>query len=335
MKAVMVDEFGPLETATVRDVPDPQPGAGEVVIALGAADVNFPDILVMEGAYQFKPPLPFSPGKAGAGIVEAIGDGVTRFKQGDRVAVEVEYGAYAEKVLAVEHLCYPLPDGISFTAAAALCLVYQTAHFALVERAGFKAGDTVLVLGASGGVGLAAVQLAKALGAKTVIAGVRALSKAQAVRDGGADLVVDLSVETLRDDLRDQVNVATGGHGADVVIDPVGGAAHAAALRAMAWRGRMVIVGFASGDIPQIRSNYLLVKNIAVSGLQWSDYRDRDPDAVAAVQAEIFALCKSGKLVPHISRVFAMDDFATALGMLKAGQAEGKIVLSFGAGEGE
>ncbi|MEM8686882.1 MAG: NADPH:quinone oxidoreductase family protein [Pseudomonadota bacterium] len=335
MRAVMVDAFGPLEMAQVRDVPDPLPDAGEVVIALGAADVNFPDILVMEGAYQFKPPLPFSPGKAGAGIVEAIGSAVTRFKVGDRVAVEVEYGAYAEKVLAAEDLCYPLPDGIAFTDAAALSLVYQTAHFALVERAGFSAGDTVLVLGASGGVGLAAVQLAKALGAKTVIAGVRALAKAQAVREGGADVVIDLSVESLRDDLRDQVNAATGGHGADIVIDPVGGTAHAAALRAMAWRGRMVIVGFASGDIPQIRSNYLLVKNIAVSGLQWSDYRDRDPKAVAAVQGEIFALCKSGKLVPHVSRVFTLDDFATALGMLKAGQAEGKIVLSFGAGEGE
>ncbi len=335
MKAVLVENFGPIEDAVVRDIPDPAPGDGDVLVAMKAVDVNFPDILVMEGAYQVKPPLPFSPGKAGAGIVEAVGAGVTRFKPGDRVAAEVEYGAYAEKLLAAENLCYPLPDGISFNNAAALSLVYQTAHFALVERAGFTAGDRVLVLGASGGVGLAAVQLARALGAETVIAGVRSPAKAHVVSDGGADIVVDLSSETLRDDLRDQVHEATGGHGADIVIDPVGGAAHAAALRAMAWRGRMVIVGFASGDIPQIRSNYLLVKNIAVSGLQWSDYRDRDPEAVANVQAEIFALCKSGKLVPHISRVFPLNGFATALGMLKAGEAEGKIVLSFGAGEGE
>ncbi|MCP5081361.1 MAG: NADPH:quinone oxidoreductase family protein [Alphaproteobacteria bacterium] len=335
MKAVMVEGFGPIENAAVRDVPEPVPGPGEVLVAMRAADVNFPDILVMEGAYQVKPPLPFSPGKAGAGIVEAVGAGATRFKPGDRVAAEVEYGAYAEKMLAAENLCYPLPKDISFEDAAALSLVYQTAHFALLERAGLTSGDRVLVLGASGGVGLAAVQLARALGAATVIAGVRSPAKAQVVTDGGADVVVNLSSETLRDDLRDQVHEATGGHGADIVIDPVGGAAHAAALRAMAWRGRMVIVGFASGEIPQIRSNYLLVKNIAVSGLQWSDYRDREPEAVANVQAEIFALCKSGKLVPHISRVFPLTGFATALGMLKAGEAEGKIVLSFGAGEGE
>ncbi len=335
MRAVIVEGFGPIEGAAVREVPEPQPGAGEVLIALGAADVNFPDILVMEGAYQVKPPLPFSPGKAGAGTVEAVGPGVSGFKPGDRVAFEVEYGAYAEKLVAAEHLCYPLPEGISSVQAAALSLVYQTAHFALVERAGFQPGDHVLVLGASGGVGLAAVQLARALGAGKVIAGVRSPQKAEIVDARGADLVVDLSSETLRDDLRTQVHEATGGHGADVVIDPVGGAAHAAALRAMAWRGRMVIIGFASGEIPQIRSNYLLVKNISVSGLQWSDYRERDPGTVAAVQAEIFALCKSGKLVPHISRVFPLDGFAEALGMLKAGEAEGKIVLSFGAGEGE
>ena len=335
MKAVILERFGPVEDAAVCIVPDPEPGHGEVLVALQAADVNFPDILVMEGDYQVKPPLPFSPGKAGAGIVEAVGEGVSHFKVGDRVAVEVEYGAYAEKITAAEHLCYPLPEGISFKEAAALSLVYQTAYFALVERAGFKEGDRVLVLGASGGVGLAAVQLARALGAASVVAGVRSMEKVKAVQDSGADLVVDLTSDTLRDDLRDQVHAVTDGHGADVVIDPVGGDAHAAALRAMAWRGHMVIVGFASGDIPQIRSNYLLVKNIAVSGLQWSDYREREAEAVAAVQAEIFALCKSGKLVPHISRVFPLAGFAEALGLLKAGKAEGKIVLSFGDGEGE
>ncbi len=335
MQAVIVEQFGPVDEATVRTVPDPVPGAGEVLVSVRAADINFPDILVMEGAYQVKPPLPFSPGKAGAGIVEAVGSEVTGMKPGDRVVFEVEYGAYAQKVIAAEHLCYPLPEGISFTDAAALSLVYQTAHFALMERAGFTPGDRVLVLGATGGVGLAAVQLAKALGAATVIAGVRTPAKAQIAVEHGADLVVDLSSDTLREDLRDQVHGATDGHGADIVIDPVGGSAHAAALRAMAWRGRMVIVGFASGDIPQIRSNYLLVKNIAVSGLQWSDYRERNPEGVAAAQAEIFALCKSGALVPHISRVFPLNDFATSLGMLKAGEAEGKFVLSFGAGEGE
>ena len=179
MKAVLVESFGPVGNAKVHNVADPEPGPGEVLVSMRSADVNFPDILVIEGAYQVKPPLPFSPGKAGAGIVAAVGPGVSAYKAGDRVAVEVEYGAYAEKLVAAEHLCYPLPEGISFEDAAALSLVYQTAHFALVERAGFKAGDHVLVLGASGGVGLAAVQLARAMGAATVIAGVRSPAKAK------------------------------------------------------------------------------------------------------------------------------------------------------------
>ena len=328
MKAVIVEAFGPVENASVLDVADPEPGEGEVRIAVRAVDVNYPDILVMEGLYQVKPPLPFSPGKAGAGIVDAVGPGASRFQPGDRVAFEVEYGAYAEKLCAAEHLCYPLPDGIDFGAAAAASLVYQTAHFALVARASFTRGETVLVLGATGGVGLAAVQLAKALGAGHVIAGVRSMDKAAIAEKGGADSVVDLSMEDLRDGLRQAVYAATDGHGADVVIDPLGGDAHAAALRAMAWCGRMVIVGFASGDIPQIRSNYLLVKNIAVSGLQWSDYRERRAQDVAAAQAEIFALCKSGELVPHIGGIFPLSGFSEALNKLKSGQAEGKFILS-------
>ncbi len=330
MKAVVVQAFGPAGEAGVANLPNPEPGHGEVRIATKAADINYPDILVMEGLYQVKPPLPFSPGKAGAGIVDAIGDAVTAFKPGDRVAFEVEYGAYAEQMICAGELCCPIPSEIPFETAAALTLAYQTGYYALLDRTQFKQDDAVLVLGATGAVGMASVQLAKALGAKTVLAGVRSMEKAEIARQSGADQVINLGMDDLRDGLRAAVFAATDGHGADVVIDPVGGEAHSAALRAMAWRGRMVIIGFASGDIPQIRSNYLLVKNITVSGLQWSDYRETDPAGVRHAQEHIFALAQAGKLKPHIARVFEMEEFAGALELLKEGKSEGKFVMRIG-----
>ncbi len=328
MKAVCVREFGPIEAAELAEIPDPVPGPGEVVVAVEAAEVNFPDIMIMEGEYQVKPPLPFSPGKAAAGIVETVGDGVTSPKPGDRVAVQVEYGAYAEKLKAPAATCYPMPDGMAFVDAAALGLVYQTAHFALVERAAFAAGDSVLVLGASGGVGAASVQLAKALGAGLVIGGVRGDDNAALAKAAGADHTVDLGMEGLRDGLRDAVRELTDGRGVDIVVDPVGGDANAAALRVVAWRGRMVIIGFASGEIPTLRSNYLLIKNIAVSGLSWSDYRDRETAWVARVQEEIYGFWSAGKLPPLIGRTLPLAKFADALTMLKDGQAQGKIILT-------
>lgn len=333
MKAVIVTAFGPLADARVCDVPDLVPGTGEVVIAMRAADVNYPDILVMEGRYQVKPPLPFSPGKAGAGVIAALGAGVTGFAIGDRVAVQVEYGAFAEQVRAPAKGCLRLPDDIGFAEAAALGLVYQTSYYALVDRGSFRAGESVLVLGASGGVGVAAVGLAKALGAKTVMALTASDDGAAVARAAGADVVIDRGMDNLRDGLKSAVLAATGGRGADIVIDPVGGVATEAALRALAWRGRLVVVGFAAGDIPTFRANYLLVKNITVSGLQWSDYRDRDPDGVAQVQSEIFALRHEGRLPPvPISRVLPLAQFADALEQVRAGKARGKVILSVGDG---
>lgn len=328
MKAVLVSEFAPFEQAVLAEVADPVPGRGEVLVDVRAAEANYPDILVIEGRYQVKPPLPFSPGKAAAGIVSALGGGVTGLAVGDRVAVQVAYGAYAEKLVARAESCFPMSEGMAFETAAALGLVYQTSLFALVERGGFRPGETVLVLGASGGVGSAAVQLARALGASRVIACTRGEDGAGVARSLGADHVVDVGMDDLREGLRAEVDAATDGHGADVVIDPVGGAAHAAALRAMAWCGRMVIVGFAAGDIPQIRSNYLLVKNIAVSGLQWSDYRDRQPEKVAEAQRKIFSLWTEGRLDPHISSVLPLARFREALEALRQGKAKGKIILS-------
>lgn len=330
MKAVVVREFGPFDKIKVGDLPDPIPGKGEVVIDVKAAEVNFPDILVITGQYQVKPPLPFSPGKAAAGVVSAVGEGVTDLKIGDRVSTQVEYGAFAEKLRAPAVNVFRMPDGMDFAKAAALGLVYQTAHFALVERARMQKGDRVLVLGASGGIGVASVQLAKALGASAVIAAVLGSDNVVVAQRCGADAVIDLATIDLRDGLRDAVRAATDGHGADVVIDPVGGAVTGAALRVMAWRGRLVIIGFAAGDIPTIKANYLLVKNIEVSGLQWSDYRDRTPDWVKRVQEEIFALHVAGRLDPVISRTFPIEAFAEPLALLQHGKAQGKLILEIG-----
>jgi len=328
MKAVWIEKFAPIEEAQFKEVDDPIAGPGQVVVDVKVAESNFPDILVMEGKYQIKPPLPFSPGKAAAGIVSSIGDGVTDLAVGDRVAVQVEYGTYAEKVVTSAGTCFPMPAEMPFDVGAALGLVYQTSHFALVERAGIQPGEVVLVLGASGGIGSSAVQLAKALGASKVIGAVLGEENIPVARKVGCDHVIELGGEDLKDRLRDEVRALTDGAGVDIVIDPVGGAANAAALRAMAWRGRMVIIGFASGDIPVIESNYLLVKNISVSGLQWSDYRERTPDWVARVQAEIFSLWCDGKLAPLISETKPISDFLDALDLLRQGKAQGKIILT-------
>lgn len=327
MKAVLVRQFGPVDEAHLEELPSLVPGKGEVVVNLHAAEVNFPDILVMEGNYQKKPPLPFSPGKAGAGVVSAVGEGVTRLSVGDRVAVQVEYGAYAEQLCTSAVNCFEMPAAMPFDVAAALGLVYQTAHFALVERAQMQPGDRVLVLGASGGVGSAAVQLAKAMGAGTVIGGVKGARNAELARTAGCDETIDLEMDNLRDGLRDAIRLATDGYGVDVVIDPVGGQVTDAALRAMAWRGRLVVIGFASGSIPTIKANYLLVKNIAITGLQWSDYRERFPDWVERVQLEIFDLWSTGSLTPQVADSMPLAQFGDALKRLKTGSAHGKIIL--------
>jgi len=327
MRAVVMQAFGEPSTAEIHDLPVPQPGPGEVRVAMKAAGVNYPDLLVVRGEYQHKPPLPFTPGKELAGLVEAVGDGVSDLAPGDRVMVQIEHGAFAEQVIAKRSECFKMPDGMDFADAAAMGLVYQTAWFALFDRARMQPGETVLVLGATGGVGLAAIQVAKATGAGTVLAGVTTMSKAQAALDAGADAIIDLSVENLRDGLRDQVQAATDRHGADVIIDPLGGDPFDAAMRALAWQGRMVVVGFAAGRIPVIKANYLLVKNIEVSGLQWSDYRDRTPARMAEAQAEIFRLHAAGKLKPHVMERFPLDRFADALAVIQERRVIGKVVL--------
>ncbi len=327
MRAILVREHGAPETLKIEKVPTPVCGDNDVLIDVHAIGVNYPDLLVIGGQYQILPQRPFSPGKDAAGVVAAVGRNVKSCKPGDRVVAQVEYGAYAEQLPAHADNCFVMPDSMPFTDAAAMGLAYQTAHFALVERGQYLKGETVLVTGAAGGVGLAAVQIAKGLGA-TVLAGVRHAEHAALAKENGADHIIDLAADNLRDALRRQVHDVTGGHGADVVLDPVGGDVFDAALRALAWRGRMVVIGFAAGRIPTIKANYLLVKNILVSGLQWSDYRERTPEWVRRVQDELFDLYSAGKIKPNVMRAFPMEQFAEALALVKAGKVQGKVVLT-------
>ena len=326
MRAVVVDQFGPPEALRLREAATPVPGPGEVLVEIYAAAVNYVDALVVGGSYQFLPPRPFIPGKGPAGIVAALGPGVTGLQLGDRVLAMAETGGYAEAVAVAAGQCYRLPADMSFPEAAALAVVYDTSWMALRDRARLSAGETVLVLGATGGVGHAAVQLARAMGAR-VLAGISRPERAAAARANGADAVIDLSAANLHDSLRQQVHAETDGRGADVIIDPLGGEVFAAAVRALAWRGRLVVIGFAAGGIPTLKTNYLLLKNIEVSGLQISDYRYRRPDLMAACFAEIFGWYETGIVRPAPATLFPLERAAEALAAVCERRIDGRAVL--------
>ena len=321
MRAALIECFGGPEVLVVREVPEPTPGAGEVLVEVSAAGVNFPDLLVVEGSYQILPELPFSPGKEIAGIVRAVGPGVERTNPGDRVMAQIEYGGYAERVTVPEAQLVPLSDDIPFTDAAAFGLGYITAHFALVRRAHVQPGETVLVTGAGGGVGLAGVQLAKALGA-TVIAATRDGARAKLAKELGADYVVAPGPQ-----MRHEIRELTGGRGADVVLELVGGDVFAAAMRSTAWEGRIVVIGFASGDVPVIKAGHVLVKNVAVIGLQVSDYRDREPESVRAALEQMLGLYREGRLRVHVDRTYPLEAAGEALRAVRSGAVSGKVVL--------
>lgn len=306
MKAVVVKEFGPIENATLDDVAEPKPGPDEVVVVVEAAEANYPDLLMMEGRYQVKPTLPFVPGKGCAGRIVELGPGVKHLALGQRVAVQLEHGAFAEKVCVRCDLCYPAPDGIDARTAAASVLTYQTAWFALTDRARLQPGETVLVLGAG-----------------LVIGATRGVAKHDLIKTAGADAVIDTSIA----DLREQVLAATGKRAVDIVIDPLGGPSFEPALKTLAWRGRLIVVGFVGGHIPQARANYLLLKNIAVIGLQASDYRDRWPKACAEAQAAIFAAIERGDFKRVVSAVYPIVEFRSALAALRNGEIGGEAVL--------
>jgi NADPH:quinone reductase len=326
MRAALVRAFGSIDSVTPEQVPAPVPGRDEALIDVAIAPVNYVDLVMIAGRYQFLPPLPFIPGKGPTGVVSAVGPGVTGVQVGDRVLAMAEQGGFAERVAVAADQCHLLPPAMPFVHAASMSLAYDTAWFALRERARYVQGETVLVLGASGAVGFASVQIAKALGAR-VLAGISRPENVDRVREAGADAVVDLSVPNLYDSLREQVRAANGGRLADIVLDPLGDAVFDAAIRAVDWCGRLVVIGFAAGRIPQIKVNYLLVKNIEVSGLQISDYRKRQPAKVAHCFAELFAMYEAGSLRPPEPVIYPLERVAAALTAVRDRTAHGRVVL--------
>ncbi|MCW5806544.1 MAG: NADPH:quinone oxidoreductase family protein [Deltaproteobacteria bacterium] len=323
MRAVRVHELTGPSALRVDDVPDPVPGAGQVVIDVCAAGVNFPDVLLSRGMYQFKPALPFIPGGEAAGVVSAVGSGVTSLAVGDRVATTVIYGAFAERICVPELAATRLPDGVDFTVGAATLLTYATTYHALVDRAQLRAGETLLVLGAAGGVGLAACELGALLGAR-VIAAASSPDKLALTRAHGAAEGIDYA----REDLRDRIKALTSGNGVDVVYDPVGGAYAEPALRGTAWNGRYLVVGFASGDIPKIPLNLVLLKGCQIVGVFWGSFAAREPARNREHAERIFAWVAEGKLSPHIDAVMPFTGATEALAKLEQRQVKGKLVLT-------
>jgi NADPH2:quinone reductase len=323
MRAVVCRTWCGPEDLAIEDVPVPPLSDGQVRIRVGAAGVNFADTLIIRGQYQTKPPLPFTPGFEVAGEVLETGAGVVRVRRGDRVMAVVEYGGFAEQVVAPEGQVFPLPPGIDVVVGAGFPVAYGTSHFGLKVKAELKPGENLLVLGAAGGVGLTAVETGKRLGA-TVIAAATGDRRMQIARDAGADRVVDARAA----DLRDQVKALTGGRGVDVVYDPVGGAAFEAALRATAPGARLLIVGFASGEVPQIPANILLVKNLSAIGYHWGAHWRLAPEAMAASFGELLRWLADGSLTPHVSDTYPLAAVARALDDLRARKTTGKVVLT-------
>ena len=323
MKAVLCKQFGPPESLVVEDLPSPTAGAGEVVVSVKAASVNFPDVLIIQNKYQFKPPLPFSPGSEMAGVVKEVGEGVKGHRPGDRVIAFTTHGAFAEEVKVEAWRLVPIPEGMDFNSAAAFMLTYGTSDHALRDRAQLKAGETLLVLGAAGGVGIAAIEIGKALGAR-VIACASSPDKLDVCRQHGADEVINYASE----DMREKIKEYTGGKGVDVVYDPVGGPYSEPALRSTAWRGRFLVVGFAAGEIPKIPLNLTLLKGCSIVGVFWGDYTRRESRAFAASLGQLAAWFREGKLKPHVSQTFPLAQAVEALKLMAARKVKGKVVLT-------
>lgn len=322
MKAIQCIEWGGPDQLKLVDVAPPEPKAGEVRIRVGAAGVNFPDVLIIQRKYQIQPPLPFIPGAEVAGTVDAVGAGVAQPRPGERVVAFVGTGGFAEFVCAPVAQCVPLPGGIGDEVAAAFTLAYATSHHALIDRAQLKSSETLLVLGAGGGVGLAAVQIAKVIGA-TVIAAASTDDKLAAARDAGADHLLNYSTQ----DLREVVKAATAGKGADVIYDPVGGAYTEAALRTVAWRGRLLVVGFANGEIPQIAANLLLLKGASAIGVFWGEFARREPAANAMMMQSLSGWLAQGRLRPQVTRSVPLAETPQVLDDLLHRRLVGKAVV--------
>jgi len=322
MKAVVCKTWGTPDTLEIIELPDLIPGAGEVAIAVKAAGVNFPDFLIIQNKYQFKPELPFTPGSELSGIVYAVGEGVKHIKTGDKVIAFIGQGAFAQQVLAPANAVIPMPEGMDFDTAAAITLTYGTSHHAVVDRAQLKAGETMLVLGAAGGVGLAAIEIGKAIGAK-VIAAASTDEKLDICRQHGADMTINYS----NTDLREAIKSATDGKGPDVIYDPVGGIYAEPAFRSIAWRGRYLVVGFANGEIPKLPLNLALLKGASLVGVFWGEFAKREPKANMAAMSEMIGWLREGKIKPHISARYALNETANALNDIAARKVTGKVVI--------
>ncbi|MBW8753045.1 MAG: NADPH:quinone oxidoreductase family protein [Sphingomonadales bacterium] len=327
MQALLCESFGPPEGLVLREVPVPRPGEGEVLIRVHAAGLNFPDTLIIHDKYQIKAPLPFAPGGELAGVVTAVGPGVTRLKAGDRVAALTHWGGFAEYAVAQEARTTLVPGTMDLDTASAFTLVYGTSYYALSQRAALRPGETVLVLGASGGVGLSAVEIGKAMGAR-VIAGASTQEKLAIARAHGADELVNYA----DDDLKARVKALTGGKGVDVVFDPVGDKLADPAFRTLGWEGRYLVIGFAGGQIPALPLNLPLVKGAAIVGVFWGDFVARDPAGHHAVMAELYAMHAAGKLKPLISARFPVEQGGAAIRHMMDRQATGKVIVTSRAG---
>jgi NADPH2:quinone reductase len=325
MKAVLCKQFGPPDSLVVEELASPRAAAGEVVVSVKAASVNFPDVLIIQNKYQFKPPLPFSPGSELAGVVKEVGAGVQGFKPGDKVMAFTTYGAFAEEVKTEASRLLPLPEKMDFVTGAAFLLTYGTTDHALRDRGALSAGETLLVLGAAGGVGLAAVEIGKVLGAR-VIACASTDDKLAVCREHGADATINYAAE----DLRERVKALTEGRGVDVVYDPVGGPYSEPAFRSIAWRGRHLVVGFAAGEIPKLPLNLALLKGASVVGVFWGDFARREGKRFAESVRQLTRWYGEGRLKPHVSQTLPLEQAAQALKIMAARQVKGKLVLTVG-----
>lgn len=322
MYRMIVRELGGPAALERQELSEREPGPGEVAIDVKAIGCNFFDILITQGKYQVRPELPFSPGAEVAGVVLAAGDGVERVAVGDRASALLAYGGFASRVVAPESRVFPMPESMSFEAAAALGLVYQTSYVALVPRARLRRGETLLVHAAAGGVGLAAVQIGAALGAR-VIGTAGSPDKLELVREHGADAVINYRQE----DFVEKVRELTGGRGADVIYDPVGGDTFDRSLKCIAFEGRLLVIGFAGGRIPSAEMNRVLLKNISLVGLHWGLYFDKDPAVIEEAQRAISELYAAGKISPVISKTYPLSEAAAALDALGSRKTTGKVVL--------
>ena len=322
MRAMVATKWGEPTDLRLMELPDPEPGPRQVAINVHASACNFFDILMVQGKYQVRPPLPFSPGGEVAGVVRAVGPGVERIAPGDRVFAMLGWGGYASVALAPADAVYRMPDSMSFEHGAAFCVVYQTSYFGLVYRAQLQPGETLLVHAAAGGVGLAAVQIGRALGAR-VLATAGSATKLDIARQHGAEEAYDYS----NPDWVERVKAATGGRGADVIYDPLGGDIFDLSTKCVAFSGRLLVIGFASGRIPSIQANRILLKNISVVGLHWGAYRLHDPARISEAMSALFELYTQGKLQPVISSTWPLTEAPAALAEIASRRSVGKVLL--------